>query len=172
MRRQRIAIGLVVCGMVLVFSLVVGDFWQLSSSVRELSDHEIGPKFEMVTGRRLPGSAKNLRAVFWRSRDPAIFVVFETDAEGVAYVKRVFGGPSVKAETLDEARLKAWALSGWQPFWPLSAAEKKLQIRLFDLESLKSALWLQQIGEHGGPPGYDVLIDFEKSIVYIKALRI
>ncbi len=100
------------------------------------------------------------------------FVALETNADGIAYVKHEFGGSSQEWEVLGGEELRGLALSGWRPFWPLCAAEEKLGISLFHLESIESALWLQQIGKPGGPPGYDILIDIEKNIVYIKALRI
>ena len=174
MQKHRIVIGLIVCGIFLLSSLSIGGFCRslMLPAVRELPKHEIRRKFEVVTGYKLPRFAGNVRAIFWDSRDPAIFVTFTTDAEGIAYMRRTFGGPSVKQQILSNEQLRAWALSGWQPFVPLSDAEEKLGISLFQLESLTSALWLQQEPQFDVQPGYDILIDLEGNVVYMKVLRI
>ncbi len=132
---------------------------------RELSVEEIRPAFVRVTKRELPDKADNLRAIFEDSREPSIFVRFETDPEGIEYILQNFGGERVNSETLNKDDWRLREHSGLGFFTKLSFWQHELGISLFDANDVESC----HVLEYSGYRGYKILIDDQENTVYIFA---
>jgi len=161
-----------------VLCLATVGVWRVLTTppVREIPPGQAKRLFQWVTAYSLPESVEDLRSVFWDSRDPMIFVRFKTNAEGIAYVTRVFGGPYAQSWMLDADEWRRTEGDRWRPFYQLENAEKKWGVpHLFDMGSLKSALCLSRTvwserNSYLGDRQYDILIDTENSIVYMQAM--
>ena len=114
----------------------------------------------------LPSKAGNLRGILGAGRDTALFVRFDTDAEGIADVERTFSLTGSTYEHIDPNefthRRTMW---GWIIFPEVTAWEKQLGTRLVDEQSIHSGRELKcGFGPH-------VFIDDEHATVYIFMVR-
>jgi hypothetical protein len=133
---------------------------------RELSVGDIRPTFLSLTKRELPGKADNLRAIFQASREPRIFVRFETNSEGIKYILQEFGGERVISKTLNTDDLRAMKKTNRRLFNnSLSKWQNETGLDLFDQDAIESC----RVLEYHGYRGYKVLIDDQKNTVYIFA---
>jgi hypothetical protein len=173
---------LVLLGVSLFFLLTVAIIWQRERIVlayyattacpyRELTPRWVRPAFQFVTGEELPRSAEGLRAIFFGGRESSIFVRFQTDAEGIAYISRTFEKPGVTSQTLDADRLRALTASNvsaigympYMPWWPQG---------LYDQNSIDSACLLEYSPSMPKGLAYKLLIDAQHGTVYIFAVRL
>ena len=126
MSKGRLCIILVGLSLLILLAIIGFRFQQWTQSLveraheRALSAEEIRPVFLRITNRELPGKADNLRAIFEEGRDPRIFVRFDTDSEGVAYILKEFGGERVISKTFDADDIGAPKKSGSKFFTRLS----------------------------------------------------
>lgn len=168
------SVGLVVVGLVILFGFAITELrkhpplWyyiNLATSPRELPTRLISPAFQYVTDRELPQKAESLRAIFVGGRDPSIFVRFETDSEGIAYILEKFSGRDVKTSTFDadsKRRHSVLRVHGM-----LSYYQEKTGIHIFDWKEVKSGLELKYSA--GIQPSYEIVIDKQQNSVYVFA---
>ena len=142
-----------------------------SCKPKELPTKLIRQKFREIAGRELPQKAEGLRAIDARTRDPQIFVRFETDSEGIEEVLKSFGGPGVEIRNLDEDDFKRRKSLGVTMFSGPSQWQETIGVKIFDQESFKSGRALDYEADFG-KPGYRIFIDDKRSIVYIHAFKL
>lgn len=175
MKALRLSIGLALLGLLVLSALAIAGMWRWLTTphIRELPAEAIGRTFEMVARHPLPQYVDEIRAVFWDSRDPAIFVKFRTNPQGIAYMIQTFGEPGTDYELLSPDDLTSLVMSGWEPFFPLSLAQEQLGISLFNVHSLRSVHVLERNENfEQGVCAYTVIIDDESSTVYMYVLRV
>ena len=182
MRECKWVISLLVAAAILVILLGIAvaylhehpPLWyyvQFTTSTRELPTRLIGPALRYITGRELPEKTGGLRAIFQGGRDPRIFVRFDTDTEGIAYVKRSFTGPGASSKHLDADTLKRLTLSGYRMFYLASQWKDKNGVCLFDQMSIESGLEINSAAGPGAPQrSHHVFIDDHRNTVYISAV--
>jgi hypothetical protein len=134
---------------------------------RELRLEEIRPTFRDLTGHSLPKTADNLSAIYAGGGDPGIFLRFETDANGIAYVLDTFSGKTTTITSLNANDLRAISRSGEQIFQRPSYWQETLGVSIFDQESIGSAR-LMESGPFFGVC-YKILIDDWRNTVYMHA---
>lgn len=177
-RRRKWCIGLVaaVVAVVLLYLWISlrPPHWyyvQFTTSMQELPTRLIEPVLRYVAGRELPEKTGGLRAIFQGGRDPRIFVRFDTDTEGIAYVKRSFTGPGASSKHLDVDTLKRLTLSGYRMFYLASQWQDENGVCLFDQMSIESGLEINSAAGPGAPQRrYHVFIDDHRNTVYISAV--
>ena len=146
---------------------------QFAVSKQELPTRLIEPALKYVAQRDLPDNTSGLRAIFQGGREPRVFITFETNVEGVEYVKRSFGGPGARSEHFDAAAFKELKASGYQLFYNPSIWQKRTGVRLFDQESIESGLQItSDAGPGTGRLRYCVFIDDVRNVVLISASTI
>lgn len=106
MGKCKLSLKVAIAGLVILASLAILNLFEplpliyyinISFGPHELPTKLIRPAFKVISGHKLPAKADSLRALCWRAgRDSCIFVRFETDADGIAYILKTFGGPSAK----------------------------------------------------------------------------
>ena len=135
------------------------------SEPHELPLAKIPSEFRTITGQELPKKVDGLRAIFQGSMDPKIFVRFETDAEGIEYVKRSFMIAGATSEHIVAGQLRQTRSLMFSSVPPM---QEKLGICLFDQKSIESGLLIVSPGlKHRY---YSVLIDEQRGTVYIYAI--
>lgn len=174
MHKGRVRVWLVVAlavmiAWVMTIACLFGLFvaWRIRQPYyRELRPNEIRPWFKLITGRELPEKTEGLRGILYFFRDREIFVAFQTDQQGCSYILDTFGGQDVQVREFVKERDYVFPLAGFVSanYW-----QKKLGISLFDPQTLGVACYL----DSGGHPdtGYQVLIDKDRSKVYIYSYR-
>ncbi len=138
---------------------------------RELPQRLIRPCFREITGKELPMTLGNPRALFLGGVDPGIFLRFQTDIEGIRFVCDVFGKPRADIEAVDSHWIKVMTESGAHIFYVPFQWEEKTGITLFDQKSVESGRMLKYLGPPG-TGGYTVFIDDRNSTIYIHAFRL
>jgi hypothetical protein len=141
-----------------------------SCKPKELPTKLIRKKFKEIAGRELPQKAEGLRAIDALTRDPQIFVRFETDSQGIAEVLKTFSEPGVKIRNLDEDDFKRRETLGVTMFSGPSQWQETIGVKIFDEESFKSGRRLDYEGD-SGKPGYRIFIDDQSNTVYIHAFK-
>jgi hypothetical protein len=154
-----------------IFLVSTGLIILSSCKPKELPTKLIRQEFKEIAGRELPQKAEGLRAIDARTRDPQIFVRFETDSEGIAEVLKTFGGPGVEIRNLDEDDFKRWKALGVTMFPGPSNWQETIGVKIFDQESFKSGRELDYYVD-SRKPGYRIFIDDQQSIVYIYAFKL
>lgn len=171
MSKGRFCIILVGLSLLILLAIIGFRIQQWAQSLveraheRVLSVEEIRPVFLSITNRELPGKADNLRAIFEESREPCIFVRFDTDSEGVEYILKEFGGERVISKTFDADDIRAPKKSVSKFFTRLSFWQNELGVSLFDPDTIESF----RVLEYSGSRGYKILIDDQSRTVYIFA---
>ncbi|UCG57235.1 MAG: hypothetical protein JSU70_20510 [Phycisphaerales bacterium] len=169
----------VLLGVGSLFLLILAIIWQRERIVlsyyattalpyRELTPRWVRPAFHFLTEEELPRSAEGLRAIFFGGREPSIFVRFQTDAEGIAYISRTFDKPAVTSQTLDADYLKALTASNasairYTPWWPQG---------LYDQNCIDSARLFKYWPSVPKGLAYELLIDAQHGTVYIFAVSL
>ena len=167
------SVGLIVVGLVILCGFAIGElrkhpplwYYDNFKGSCELPTRLIRQAFQELTDRELPQKADGLRAIYnGATRDPSIFVRFETDSEGIAYILEKFGGRGVKKNTFDVdsrggLRVQFKGLSSYH--------QDKIGVRIFDWKDIKSGLEL--IYSAGIQPSHEILIDEQQNTVYIFA---
>jgi hypothetical protein len=136
---------------------------------RELPKRLIDPAFKRITKHSLPLPLRTeeLRAIHHGGRDPAIFVSFVTDSNGMSYIKEIFteiGGEGF--EPIPSYILRGVTVLDLFPI--IKQYEEHLGINIVDKESIKSALKYERRSS-SNLCHYRIIIDIERNKVYIKA---
>ena len=168
-------VGLIVVGSVILCGFAIGElrkhpplwYYDNFKGPCELPTRLIRQAFQELTDRELPQKADGLRAIYnGATRDPSIFVRFETDSEGIAYILEKFGGRGVKINTFDDTdskkRHSVLHVSGM-----LFSYQEKSGIHIFDWKDVKSGLELKYSA--GKQPSYEIVIDKQQNAVYVFA---
>jgi hypothetical protein len=157
--------------LVLLIILILGIdlIWQHieSGPVIQLPTVKIRKTFQMITERELPKKADGLCAFLEGGRDKAMFIGFETDPEGIAYIIETFGGPPVESRIINADFLKILKESQYSEFPIVSLWEDKLGAHIFDMKSIESAHILEYPVGRVTTLGYKILIDDEQNNVYM-----
>jgi hypothetical protein len=119
-----------------------------------------------VAGRQLPERPVDAHGVTNSGRAEAIFVRFETDAEGMAYVLETFGGAENDPAALDSNGLAELKKSSTNMFAEAASWQDELGLSLYDQASLESACLFESELEG---IGHKVLIDRQSGTVYLFA---
>lgn len=135
----------------------------------ELPAKQIRPELLKFGGLELPPKAEGLRAILSHSRDPGIFVRFETDSEGIEHVLKTFGGPDVKSRILDANYFKEMKKYGGSLFPQPLEWQEMIGVRILDEKSLSSGLRLERMAPRFNEVGWTVFIEDESKIVYVFA---
>jgi len=135
----------------------------------ELPTKRIRQEVRKFGGLELPQKASGLRAILSHSRDPGIFVRFETNSEGIDHVLKTFGGSAVKSERLDPNDLKEIKKFGGSLFPQPSQWQQMIGVRLFDEESMESGRLLEHRAPGFNEVGWWVFIEDKSNTVYIHA---
>ena len=180
MKKRRLCIFLIAACLVILISLTIAKLYknpplcyytQFSLSPKELPTRLIRRAFRIVTNHELPQRADGLRAIFHGGREPAIFVRFQTDSDGIAYICEVFGKTAMKAETFNADFLKVLTASNVSIFPIPSRWQDEIGVYIFEQELIKTGREFRYIPVPGTgtseKPGYRVLIDDEHNTVYI-----
>jgi hypothetical protein len=175
MKKRLWLIGLLAgASLVMVISILVGlritrmrdpsslKFYLLSWRPHELPTELIRPAFRLITGQDLPNKADNLRAILEGGRGAEIFVSFETDLDGIAYIERTFTVPGASFEPVDQDKVESLKPAGY-PFTVVSYWQEKYGLCICDLNYIKSGRELQT----GHSP--HIFIDDHRNTVYIHA---
>lgn len=154
-----LALAPVVVLLILLF-IAIGLIWQQidNAPAIQLLPAKIRPTFRVIAERELPQKADGLRAILGGGREPAIFVRFETDSEGIAYIVETFGGPPVESWTLNPDLLRNLKASHMSVFHIPSLWEQKMGVHIFDPESIESARILEYPVGMVRELGYKILI--------------
>ena len=136
---------------------------------KELPTKKIRQKLREFGGLELPRKANGLRAILSHSRDPGIFVRFETDSEGIEHVLKTFGKPGTKSKTLDPNDFKEMKKFGGRLFPQPCQWQEMVGVRLFDQESVESGRLLEYMAPRFNEVGYEVFIDDKTNTVYVHA---
>jgi hypothetical protein len=117
----------------------------------------------------LPNKTDGLRAFFLSNREPAIFVRFQTDSEGVEYILEAFGGSDEILRTFDADHMKALTEANVILFFYPSRWQDELGICLFDQNSIESGRMLKGLTGSVGSKVYTstIFIEDKTNIVYI-----
>jgi hypothetical protein len=169
---KRTAIGIVIflaVGAVAAFAFVHRcrhDFFFYANVYGscELPEDKIRLAFRRLMDRELPEVVRKARGVWLGSRESRIFVRFDTDANGIACIERMFDSPQAKRETLEGKRLRGLIISGWTAFPSVSVWQEKTGVRMVDPNELGAG---RRIEYYKGEEGWDVYIDDEHSRIYI-----
>ena len=179
MSRRKLHIGVLTACVVLLLGLVIAhlrehppDFYYTQFyGLHELPTRLIRTTFSRITGhRKLPKKADGLRAIYYSTNEPAIFVKFQTDSEGIEYILNIFGGPAAKSEMFDADYLKALTAANVTLFSYPSRWQKELGIFLYDQDSIESGRLLTGWVDSEGLDRYDrytIFIDDQRNTVYI-----
>ncbi len=188
MSKHRLYICLIVAVLVILLGLVIVPLYKdlpylyygLFTSPRELPTRQIRPIFYRLAQQELPQKADGLRAIFLGGRDQTIFVRFQTDSEGLAYILEKFGGTGVVSATYDgesiiyddasiiyDGNIAYTPASGTAILTTLFQAQKRLGIYIFDPDFFKSVRMLSKPGHPRGIPGHSVFINDQTRTVCI-----
>jgi len=167
MKKRTWIIGLLVvfAGSVILFGFAIWYYVDWCTRLREVPTKLIRSTFKYVTNRELPEKTDGLRAIYCGGREPAIFVRFETDSEGVAYILEKFGGRGVETNTFDVDSKKRHSVLHVHGM--LSYYQEKIGVHIFDWKDIKSGLELKYSA--GIQPSYEIVIDEQHKTIYIFA---
>jgi len=122
MTKRRWSLVLVVAGVIVASGFGIAHHWlqdpplgyYLHWTHRKclLPEEYIRPAFRHMTEREMPQVADNAQAIWFGSREPHIFVRFETDANGIAHIERAFNIPGAKCRVFDAERVRGLVQSG------------------------------------------------------------
>ena len=174
MRHRRKLVVAIIVGAAVVLTLLdllmshhVALWWLfcLTAEPRELPQKLISPCFEEIAGHPLPQKARDVKALFIGARDPAIFVRFRTDPEGIKYVVKVFCTHGAKPEAISSDYLDGMMENGISLFIVPSQWEERLGIRLFGREAIETGRLIKG-------RGHTIFIGDETNTIYIHAFRL
>ena len=174
MDKRRLYIYIVVAVFLISLGLAINHIytkllWSHPPDPHELPTRRIRSIFcDMTEQIELPNKTDDLRAIFESGIDPAIFVRFQTDSEGIEYILDKFGGSTANLKTFDAGLMKALneaneALFFYYP----SIWQEKLGICLFDQDSIESGRLLKGSLGSRNQVGYTIFIEDKNNIVYM-----
>ena len=105
---------------------------EVAATVRELPARLVRPGFRDITGWDLPSKAENLRSIYSGGRNPSIFVRFQTDSEGISYIKKQI------AEHLAPFSVEFEPFTGTPEFHIVSQWQSRFGLDVIDLKSVVS----------------------------------
>lgn len=128
----------------------------------------IKPALRFCSGHDAPAMLKEAQGIVQGGRDPAVFVRFRTDDQGLRYIVQEFGRPGAPVKLLD---MEVVHEIGWPVFTTMLSWQRELGVDVYDPPTIRSARVLTCESPGGlGPTSY-VLIDEEQHTVYILAFR-
>ena len=119
-----------------------------------------------ASGHAAPAIMDDAQGIIHGGRDPAVFVRFRTDDDGLQYVLQEFGGAAAAVEVLDMEVFRS-VRSGWPVFVLVMGWQEKLGVHIYDPSTIRSARILTHRSDFG--PRYYLLIDEEQHTVYLLA---
>jgi hypothetical protein len=155
---------------IFAFKAVQGYFIA-SLKPRELPHELIRRCFREITDRELPSETDDLKALFHGGVDPAIFVRFRTNSDGINFICNSFVKSETTIKVVDPNWMRALTEGGGHIFYIPFQWEQRVGIRVFDQERIESAKVLEYLGPPG-TGGYKILIDNKRNVVYIHAFRL
>ncbi|MBN2180514.1 MAG: hypothetical protein JW715_01270 [Sedimentisphaerales bacterium] len=169
-----------ITGLVLlsVFSILIACYWEeplfmyyyfTSESPPEIPECLIKTAFQRVTGHGLPKNVADLRAIYQGGRDREIFVKFQTDSNGIEYIRTTFGKTPSKYRKLDSESMKTLNKSGLKIFTAPSIWQDDIGADIFNQKSITSGCILEYPAELVTTLGYKIFIDETQNIVYMYA---
>lgn len=161
-------LGLATLGLVtLLQDPPLGFYLHWSMSPHELPARFIRPALRYATDRDMPAVVRDARAIWSGGREPLIFVRFETDPNGMAYMEQTFGGPGTESEALSAERMKGFIQSGVDLFYLAGRWQKALGLSIYDAKALGAGREITYLKDNGG--GWKIFIDEDHSVVYVLA---
>lgn len=161
-KRRKWCIVLVVAALMCLWMALRPPLWyyrEVLITRRELPTRLVRPAFRSITGRDLPGKAERLRAVYGGGRDPSIFVRFQTDSEGISYIR----------EQLPPTNARFEPFSGTPQFHIISLWQERSGVRILDRQPIESGLKLDYLVISG--VSFEITIDTQYNNVQIHASR-
>jgi hypothetical protein len=160
-------------GLVFVAATPVSVRWYFTVTLRprQLPQRLIRPCFRRITDQELPEDMDGVRALFQGGVDPAIFVKFRTDSEGMKSICASFGEPQANVQIIDPNWMKVFTESGGHIFQIAYPWEERTGVELFHQEALPSGRMIEYLGPPG-TGGYKVFLDDRNRTVYIHAFRL
>ncbi len=145
----------------------LGFYLHWSMSPHELPARFIRPAFRYATDRDMPAVVRDAQAIWSGGREPSIFVRFETDLNGLAYLEQTFGGPGTESETFSAEEMKEIMGSGGD-FFPMAKVwQERLGLSMYDAKALGAGRLIRCSEVNGG--GWRIFIDEDHSVVYVLA---
>ena len=177
MTKRRWSLVLVVAGVIVASGFGIAHHWlqdpplgyYLHWTHRKclLPEQYIRPAFRHMTERDMPQVADNAQAIWFGSREPHIFVRFETDANGIAHIERAFNIPGAKCKVFDAERVRGLVQSGVTFFPYVVLWQERTGTAIFDPNSLGPGRKITY--SRSGWEGWEVYIDQEQHTVYVYA---
>lgn len=130
-----------------------------------LREDQIRLAFRQTVGRELPEVVRNARGILFGGREASIFVTFDTDAAGIAWIEQMYEIPQAEVERFEGICLRGLVASGWTVCPAASVWQEKTGKRVFDPSALGEGREITY-SSHGGEH-WVVYIDEEHSTVYI-----
>jgi len=131
----------------------------------ELPQDKIREAFGRISERDLPEVVRNARGIWWGGREPRIFLRFDTDANGIASIEKMFDTPQAEREILDGSRLRGLVVGGWTGFSSADVWQEKTGVRIFDPKEWGAGKWITH--NSSGGEYWQVYIDEEHGAVYL-----
>jgi hypothetical protein len=125
----------------------------------------IRPAFQHIVNRDLPANTKALRALFQGGSEPKIFLTFETDSDGIAFINETFARSGAEWEIFD-ANDQRFELG---IFPMLYVVQRKTGLGLFDRHSIEKGRFLTGHFDHRCSVAYMIFVDDGNSTVYMGA---
>ncbi len=123
---------------------------------------------KFASGHAAPAMMEDAQGIVCGGRDPAVFVRFRTDDQGLQYVLQEFGGPDAVVEVLDMEVFRS-VPSGWHMFAGVTHWQAELGVHIYDPSTIRSARVLIR-NSYSFDPSYYLLIDEEQHTIYIWAM--
>jgi len=130
---------------------------------KELPARLVRPAFRSITGWDLPSKAEKRRSIFSGGRDPSIFVRFQTDSNGILYIKEQI------AEQLAPFSGEFEPFTGIPEFVIVSQWQNRFGLDVLDRQSIESGLRLRYIQISG--VSYNIIVDTQHNNLYMRAVR-
>jgi hypothetical protein len=138
-------------------------YYQQVGKPQELPQRLIRPAFRKIAGWYLPIESKELRALFHGGRDPAIFVRFQTDSEGISHIREQIAPKGGEYKTF------SGSLSSY--FYIISQWEDWSGIHILDQPDIKSGFGLEYSDyQWDSTVSIKILIDSQHNKVYIRGI--
>lgn len=163
-KRRKWCIGLVaaVVAIVLLYLWIslrppLWYYQQVTGTPQELPTRLVRPAFRWITGWDLPSKAEKLRAIFSGGRDPSIFVRFQTDSEGIIYIREQIAPFGVEFEPF----------TGIPKFHIVSQWQDRFGLDILDRRAIESGLRLQYYPVSG--INFNIIMDTQHNNLYMRA---
>ena len=134
---------------------------EVAMTVTELPARLVRPGFRDITGWDLPGKAEKLRSIYSGGRNPSIFVRFQTDSEGILYIRKQL------TEQLAPYSVEFEPFTGTPHFPLVPQWQNRFGLDVIDLKSVVTGLRFEYLVVSG--VSYYIIIDTQQNILYILA---